>query len=198
MKIVIINTKCSNLFSVKTMLKKIGCNPKITDNPDIILKANKLFLPGVGTAFAAMQQLEKKNLTQLIQNCTQPILGICLGMQLFGSSSEENDNIKTLGIINTSVTRIQCYDKKLAIPHMGWNKVIFLKQHPLFYGIKNNHYFYFAHSYIMKINQSTIAYTNYGKLFSSVIAHKNYLGVQFHPEKSSTSGKQLLKNFLEI
>ncbi|ADV33853.1 imidazole glycerol phosphate synthase, glutamine amidotransferase subunit [Candidatus Blochmanniella vafra str. BVAF] len=196
MKIVIIDTKCSNLFSVKTILKRLGCNPKITNNPDIILKANKLFLPGVGTAFTAMQQLEKTNLVQLIKNCTQPILGICLGMQLFGSISEENDNIKTLGIINTPVIRIKY--KKLSVPHMGWNNIIFLKKHPLFHGIKNNHFFYFAHSYIMKLTQSTIAYTKYGELFSAAIAYKNFLGVQFHPEKSSAPGKQLLKNFLEM
>lgn len=197
MKIAIINTKCANLFSVKTMLKKIGCHAKITDNTDIILNSDKLFLPGVGTAAAVMKQLKNKNLIQLIKNCTQPILGICLGMQIFGSISEENNNTKTLNVINTPVKLIKKFPG-LSIPHMGWNKIIPVKDHILFYQIKHDHYFYFAHSYVMDINQSTIAHTRYGQLFSAIIEHKNFLGVQFHPEKSSNSGKQLIKNFLEI
>lgn len=196
MNIVIINTNCANLFSVKNMLIKLGYNPVISDNPDIISQSDKLFLPGVGTAAAAMNQLKEKKLIQLIKNCTQPILGICLGMQLFGSLSEENNNINTLNIIDIPIKRIQCH--KLPLPHMGWNNIFPLKKHFLFYKIQKNHYFYFAHSYAMELSDSTIAHTNYGQLFSSVIEYKNYYGVQFHPEKSSTPGQQLIKNFLEI
>nr|ADA82641.1 imidazole glycerol phosphate synthase HisH subunit [Candidatus Blochmannia ulcerosus] len=196
MKIIIINTDCSNLFSVKTILKKLGYKPKITDNPNTILKADKLFLPGVGSAYSAMKQLTTKKLIQPIKNCNQPILGICLGMQLFGSFSEENNNIKTLNILDIPTKLLK--SSSLPIPHMGWNKIIALKKHPLLYNITQNQHFYFTHSYIMELNKSTIAYTDYGQLFSSIIQHKNFFGVQFHPEKSGNPGIQLIKNFLEM
>lgn len=196
MNIVIINTNCANLFSVKTMLNRLGYKPTITDDPKIISQADKLFLPGVGSAISVMYQLEKKKLISLITCCNQPILGICLGMQLFGSSSDEGNNVKTLNIIQVPVKRIQ--SDTLPIPHMGWNNIIILKEHFLFYGIKKNHYFYFAHSYAMGLCESTIAQVNYGQSFSAVIKHKNFFGVQFHPEKSSIPGQQLIKNFLEI
>nr|ADA82621.1 imidazole glycerol phosphate synthase HisH subunit [Candidatus Blochmannia americanus] len=196
MNIVIINTNCSNLFSVKTMLHKLGFSPIISDRADIISQADKLFLPGVGTASAAMKQLKKKNLVSLIQNCTKPILGICLGMQLFSSISAENNGIKTLNIIDVPVKRIQYCG--FPLPHMGWNTITIPKRHYLFYGIKENSYFYFAHSYFIEICHVTISQTNYGQLFSSVIEYKNFFGVQFHPEKSGMPGQQLVKNFLEI
>ncbi|CAD83525.1 glutamine amidotransferase, subunit with HisF [Candidatus Blochmanniella floridana] len=196
MKIIIINTNCSNLSSVKIMLNKLGCNTIITDDPDLIIQSDKILLPGVGTANTAMKQLKKKNLIQLIKKCTQPTLGICLGMQLFGSFSNENTHTNTLNIINVPVKHM--YSPTLPIPHMGWNNITILKKHDLLNGINNNHYFYFAHSYCMELNYTTIAYTNYGQPFSSVIVYKNFFGVQFHPEKSSFSGEQLIKNFLEI
>lgn len=196
MNIIIINTNCSNLFSVKTILNRLGYKSIITDDPEIINQGDKLFLPGVGNAAYAMYQLKKKKLISLITCCNQPILGICLGMQLFGSSSDEGNSIKTLNIINTPVKRIQ--SNTLPIPHMGWNNIIVLKEHCLFYGIKKNDYFYFAHSYAMNLCESTIAKVNYGQSFSAAIKYKNFFGVQFHPEKSSIPGQQLIKNFLEI
>lgn len=196
MNIVIINTKCANLFSVKIMLNKLKCKSIISDNPQIISQADKLLLPGVGTAAAAMQQLKQKKLIKLIQNYKRPILGICLGMQLFGSKSEENTHVETLKIIDVPIKRMILH--QLPIPHMGWNNITILKENALFYGIKKNHYFYFAHSYIMELCESTIAQTNYGQKFSAAIKYKNFFGVQFHPEKSSNSGRQLIKNFLEI
>nr|ADA82631.1 imidazole glycerol phosphate synthase HisH subunit [Candidatus Blochmannia nearcticus] len=196
MNIVIINTKCSNLFSVKTMLHKLGYKPVISDNIDIISQADKLFLPGVGSALSAMKQLKKKNLVDLIQNCTKPILGICLGMQLLGTISEENNGVKTLQIIKVPVIRMQY--RGFPIPHMGWNTITIPQKHCLFYGIKKNNYFYFAHSYIIKVCHVTISQTNYGQLFSSIIEYKNFFGVQFHPEKSGIPGQQLVKNFLEM
>lgn len=195
MNIVIINTNCANLLSVKIMLNKLKCNSTISDDPAIISQSDKLFLPGVGTAKAAMNQLKKKKLIQLIKNYPRPILGICLGMQLLGSNSEEN-NTKTLKIINVPVKRMKYQD--LPIPHMGWNNIIPLKEHVLFYGIQKNHYFYFAHSYAIDICTATIAQVHYGQDFSAVIEYKNFIGVQFHPEKSSIPGRQLIKNFLEM
>lgn len=196
MNIVIINTNCSNLFSVKNMLNKLGCKSIISDDPNIIRQADKLFLPGVGTAESVMCQLKKKKLASFIKHCTQPILGICLGMQLFGSSSDEGNNVKTLNVINVPVKQIK--SDSLPVPHMGWNNIVILKEHFLFYGIKKNHYFYFAHSYAMSLCRSTIAQVNYGQSFSAVIKYKNFFGVQFHPEKSSIPGQQLIKNFLEM
>lgn len=196
MNIVIINTNCANLFSVKIMLNKLQYHPIISDDPQIISQSDKLLLPGVGTAAAAMKHLKHKKLTELIKNYDRPILGICLGMQLFGSNSEEHNYIETLKIINVPVKRMLLYT--LPIPHMGWNNITILKEHCLFYGIKKNHYFYFAHSYSMEVCVSTIAQVNYGQTFSAVIQYKNFFGVQFHPEKSSTPGRQLMKNFLEI
>nr|ADA82633.1 imidazole glycerol phosphate synthase HisH subunit [Candidatus Blochmannia schaefferi] len=196
MNIVIINTNCSNLFSIKTMLNRLGHKPIISDNSDVILQSDKLLLPGVGTAAAAMQQLKKKKLVTLIQNCTKPILGICLGMQLFGTISEENYGIETLKIINTPIKRMQYHG--FPLPHMGWNTITIPQKNPLFDKIKKNNYFYFAHSYCIKICDVTGAHTKYGQLFSSVIEYKNFFGVQFHPEKSGLSGQQLVKNFLEM
>lgn len=196
MNIVIINTNCANLFSVKTMLNKLGYKSTISDDLNIICQADKLFLPGVGTAKFVMNQLKKKKLIQFITNCTRPILGICLGMQLFGSSSDEGNNTPTLNIIPHLVKRIK--SDTLPIPHMGWNNIIILKKHFLFYGIKENHYFYFAHSYAMPLCNSTIAQVNYDQPFSAAIEYKNFFGVQFHPEKSSIPGQQLIKNFLEV
>lgn len=117
-------------------------------------------------------------------------------MQLLGSESEENNTIKTLKIIKTPVKHMML--NKFPIPHMGWNNITILKEDSLFYGIKKNHYFYFAHSYVMELCNSTIAQVNYGQIFSAVIKYKNFIGVQFHPEKSSIPGRQLIKNFLEI
>nr|ADA82615.1 imidazole glycerol phosphate synthase HisH subunit [Candidatus Blochmannia chromaiodes] len=196
MNIVIIDTNCSNLLSVKTMLHRLGHNPIISDRADVISHADKLFLPGVGAASSAMKELKKKNLITLIQNCTKPILGICLGMQLFGSISSENNGVNTLNIIHTPVKRMQYHG--FPLPHMGGNTITIPKKHFLFYGIKKNDYFYFAHSYCIKVCSVTISQTNYGQLFSSVIKYKNFFGVQFHPEKSGMPGQQLVKNFLEI
>lgn len=196
MNVVIINTNCANLYSVQIMLNNLKCNAIISDDPKIILQADKLLLPGVGTAKAAMNQLKAKKLIQLIKNYDRPILGICLGMQLLGSKSEENNHIKTLNIINIPIKRIQ--SNTLPIPHMGWNNITILKEHILFYGIKKNHYFYFSHSYMMAVCQFTIAQSDYGQPFSAAIQYKNFFGVQFHPEKSSVPGRQLIKNFLEI
>lgn len=196
MNVVIINTNCANLFSVQVMLSKLGCKSIISDDLHVISQADKLFLPGIGTAEFVMCQLEKKQLIPFIKFCNRPILGICLGMQLFGSSSEEGNNVKTLNIIDTPVKRIK--SNTLPIPHMGWNNIIILKEHALFYGIKKHHYFYFAHSYAMQLCKSTLAQIDYGQSFSTVIKYKNFFGVQFHPEKSSIPGQQLIKNFLEI
>lgn len=196
MKIVILNTGCSNISSVKWAIYHIGYKVKITSDLKIIKKADKILLPGIGTPKSVMKQLRKRNIIDFLINCNKPILGICLGMQLFGKYSEENSNIKTLNIINQPVKKLNNND--LILPHIGWNKVIYNIKNTLFHKIPNNSYFYFVHSYAMSINKYTVANCYYGEFFSAVIQRKNFFGVQFHPEKSGKNGFQLLKNFLEI
>lgn len=196
MNVVILDTGCANLSSVKYAVQRLGYEPVVSRDPDIVLRADKLFLPGVGTARAAMEQLEQRELIDLIKACTQPVLGICLGMQLLGSGSDENGGIKTLGIIDQPVERMQ--DRGLPLPHMGWNQVIANADSHLFRGIDENAYFYFVHGYAMPICENTIAQTLYGEPFTAAVARDNFFGVQFHPERSGAAGARLLKNFLEM
>ncbi|QCI15795.1 imidazole glycerol phosphate synthase subunit HisH [Buchnera aphidicola] len=196
MEVVILDTGCANLASIKIAISKLGYNPTITTEPSIILKSQKMFLPGVGTASAVMQILSEKKLINIIKNFKKPVLGICLGMQLLCASSEECNGVKTLGIIKSSILRLQT--NNLSLPHIGWNQIEFQKSHALFKNIPNKSRFYFVHSYILPINQYALSTTNYGVNFSSVIQKNNFFGVQFHPEKSGKIGAQLLKNFLEM
>ncbi|QJC35205.1 imidazole glycerol phosphate synthase subunit HisH [Enterobacteriaceae endosymbiont of Donacia proxima] len=196
MKIVIIDTSCGNFCSLKFTIKKLGFNSKITNNKNLILNADKIFLPGIGSAKSIIKKLKKDNLIQLIKNCKIDILGICLGMQILGKYSEENKGIFTLGIMDYSVHLMD--NKYIPIPHMGWNKVSNIIKSPLFNNINKNSYFYFSHSYSICMNNYTIATTTYGEIFSSVIQKKNFFGVQFHPERSGINGIQLIKNFLKM
>lgn len=196
MDVVILDTGCANLSSVKYAIERLGYRPSISREAEIVFNADKIFLPGVGTAQAAMENLEERNLIELIKACTQPVLGICLGMQLLASSSEENGGINTLGIIDTSVQRMP--DLGLPLPHMGWNQVIAKADNRLFRGIDDNAYFYFVHGFAMPICKDTIAQTLYGEPFTAAVEKDNFFGVQFHPERSGSAGAQLLKNFLEM
>lgn len=196
MSVVILDTGCANLSSVKYAVQRLGYQPQISRDPEIVLHADKLFLPGVGTVQAAMEQLEQRELIDLIKTCTQPVLGICLGMQLLGSGSDESGGVATLGIIDTPVQRMQ--DLGLPLPHMGWNQVIANADSHLFRGIDENAYFYFVHGYAMPICESTIAQTLYGDPFTAAVQKDNFFGVQFHPERSGAAGAKLLKNFLEM
>ena len=196
MNVVILDTGCANLSSVKWAMERLGYTPDVSRDPDVVLRADKLFLPGVGTAQAAMNQLEERDLVDLIKACTQPVLGICLGMQLLGSSSEENGGINTLGIIDAACGLMDT--QGLPLPHMGWNQIIAQAGHHLFRGIDAESYFYFVHSYAMPVNASTIAQCDYGQPFTAAVQKDNFFGVQFHPERSGKAGAQLLKNFLEM
>lgn len=196
MNVVILDTGCANLNSVKSAVSRHGYDPVVSRDPDVVLRADKLFLPGVGTAQAAMDQLRERELVELIKACTQPVLGICLGMQLLGKFSEENNGVALLGIIDEAVPAIP--DSGLPLPHMGWNRVYAKAGHRLFQGIEDGAYFYFVHSYAMPVNASTIAQCNYGDAFTAAVQKDNFYGVQFHPERSGAAGAQLLKNFLEM
>ncbi|MDW2741431.1 imidazole glycerol phosphate synthase subunit HisH [Atlantibacter subterraneus] len=196
MDVVILDTGCANLSSVKWAIQRLGYEPQVSRDADVVLRADKLFLPGVGTAQAAMDQLRERELIDLIKACTQPVLGICLGMQLLGSRSEENQGVETLGIIDQAVPKMT--DFGLPLPHMGWNRVYPKAGNRLFNGIEDGAYFYFVHSYAMPVNTSTIAQCNYGEPFTAAVQKDNFYGVQFHPERSGAAGAQLLKNFLEM
>ena len=196
MNVVILDTGCANLSSVNYAIQRLGYQPVVSRDADVVLRADKLFLPGVGTAQAAMDQLEQRDLIDLIKACTQPVLGICLGMQLLASSSEENGGVPTLGIIDEPVSLMDTHG--LPLPHMGWNRVYPKAGNRLFQGIEDGAYFYFVHSYAMPVNTYTIAQCNYGEAFTAAVQKDNFYGVQFHPERSGAAGAQLLKNFLEM
>ena len=196
MDVVILDTGCANLSSVKWAIQRLGYEPQVSRDADVVLRADKLFLPGVGTAQAAMDQLHERDLIELIKACTQPVLGICLGMQLLGARSEENQGVETLGIIDEAVPKMT--DFGLPLPHMGWNRVYPKAGNRLFNGIEDGEYFYFVHSYAMPVNAYTIAQCNYGEPFTAAVQKDNFFGVQFHPERSGSAGAQLLKNFLEM
>ena len=195
MNVVILDTGCANLNSVKSAVARHGYDPVVSRDADVVLRADKLFLPGVGTAQAAMDQLHERELIELIKACTQPVLGICLGMQLLGRRSEESNGVSLLGIIDQDVPKMT--DFGLPLPHMGWNRVRYAADHPLFAGIEQDSHFYFVHSYAVLPNENTIATCEYGVPFSAALHKDNFYGVQFHPERSGKVGAQLLRNFIE-
>lgn len=196
MNMVIIDTGCANLSSVKWAVQRLGYAPVISRDAEVIRAADKLILPGVGTARAAMDQLSERDLIPLIKTATQPLLGVCLGMQLLGTFSDENQGVETLGIIDQPVLKMQ--DAGLPLPHMGWNRVYPKAGDRLFRGIEDGAHFYFVHSYAMPVCANTIAQCTYGEAFTAAVQKDNFFGVQFHPERSGAAGAQLLKNFLEM
>lgn len=194
MKIVIIDTGCANLSSVKFALDRLDYQSEISYDIDTIKKADKLLLPGVGTASAAMKTMQERGIIDTIRQLTQPVLGICLGMQLMLDYSAEGE-LDTLQLMSGKVEKLP--NCGLPLPHMGWNTVHFDENEPLFEGIPQDSYFYFVHSFALQPNQHTIATCEYGKPFTAVVKHNNFYGAQFHPERSGQAGAQLLRNFIE-
>lgn len=192
--IIIIDTGCANLSSVKFAFDRLNYQTRISRDVAQIQQADKLILPGVGTAAAAMRNLQDRQLIECIQNLSQPVLGICLGMQLMTEYSTEG-NVPTLNLIQARTELIP--DKGLPLPHMGWNRVSYAKPHPLFADIPSGSHFYFVHSYAVLPNEHTLAATEYGVSVSAAIGHNNFYGVQFHPERSGSLGAKLLQNFIE-
>jgi len=191
--IAIIKYNAGNISSVKNALTRLGYESIITDNVDEIKSAKKVILPGVGEASSAMMHLKEKGLDQAILNAKQPILGICLGLQLMCDSTEEG-NTKCLGIFNTKVKQFPPKDK---VPHMGWNNFSSSKGE-LFNGIKLDDDVYYVHSYYAEVSNETMATCDYIQPFSSVMQKNNFYATQFHPEKSADIGERILKNFLEL
>jgi glutamine amidotransferase len=196
---VIVDTGCANLFSVKFAIERLGFNVIISDDINVIEQADKVILPGVGSAKHAMANIIEKGLVNTLQNLKQPVLGFCLGMQLMTESSTESSNgdiIECLGLIPTKVTPLEAQGNRL--PHMGWNTLTTLVSHPVFNGIALGDYFYFVHSFAAPISEYTLANCQYGSDFSAVIAKDNFIGCQFHPERSGELGSKIIKNFLEL
>jgi glutamine amidotransferase len=193
MKLVIINYGAGNIKSIQFAFKRMGIDAILSNDPEEILAADKIIFPGVGEASTAMKMLKESGLDLLIPKLKQPVLGICLGMQLLCEYTEEG-NTKGLGIFNTKVKR---FDNTVKVPQMGWNVIKDLKS-DLFKGIKENEYMYLVHSYYAEHCQQTIAKTDYGINYASALQHDNFFGVQFHPEKSSLAGAKILENFLNL
>lgn len=193
-QIVIVKYNAGNIQSVLFALERIGVQALVTDDKESILSADKIIFPGVGEASTAMNYLKERKLDQVIQSAKQPLLGICLGMQLLCNHSEENDT-PCLGLFDVEVKKFT--SDTLKIPQIGWNN-IHIKDNPLFKGVADHSYCYFVHSYYAELNERSIATSNYEIDFSCALAKDNFYGVQFHPEKSAETGEQILKNFLAL
>lgn len=192
-KIVIIDYGAGNIQSIKFSLERLGYEGILSQDAEEIKTADKVIFPGVGEASSAMRKLKSTGLDKVIPKLKQPVLGICLGMQLMCNSSEEGDTTG-IGIFDVDVVH---FEKKFKVPHIGWNRITDLRS-DLFEGIQEKEYVYLVHSYYSPVCNDTIAKCDYGVEYSSALKKDNFYGVQFHPEKSSAAGEKILKNFLEI
>lgn len=194
MKIAIVKYNAGNVRSVINALKRFGVEPIVTDSGDELSGADKVIFPGVGEASSAMNYLRSKNLDAAIKSLKQPVLAVCLGMQLLCKYSDENDT-QCLGIVPFEVRRFPADEMK--VPHVGWNNISSLRS-ALFEYITEDSRVYFVHSYFVEKTEETIADTVYGAEYSAAIQHENFYGVQFHPEKSGLVGARILENFLKL
>jgi imidazole glycerol-phosphate synthase subunit HisH len=191
--IAIVKYDAGNITSVKNALYRLGCDAIVTDNVTQLQSAEKVIFPGVGNAGFAMQNLQEKKLDAVIKQLTQPVLGVCVGLQLLCAHSEEEDT-ECLGIFNTKVKLFPAND---IVPHMGWNNCE-IKTTVLLNGITAEDNFYFVHSYYAELNAATVASCNYIETFSAVMQQNNFYAAQFHPEKSGKAGELFLQNFLNL
>lgn len=195
MKVALVKYNAGNIQSVLYALERIGITAMVTDDHEQIRSADKVLFPGVGEARSAMESLQEKNLDQLIKELKQPVLGICVGMQLLCVSSEERDTAG-LGIFDVKVKRFPPAPS-LKIPQIGWNTINNLRS-KLFAGLKEDSYIYYVHSYYAELSEWTIATSEYGIAYSAALNKDNFYGVQFHTEKSADAGEQILRNFIEL
>lgn len=195
MKIAIIQYNAGNVQSVQFALKRLGYEAVISADETILRNADKVIFPGVGNAKAAMESLVESGLDSLIPTLTQPVLGICVGMQLLCNHSEENDT-RALGIIDTAVKKFPA-NAGMKVPQMGWNR-IYNYQSKLLTGLPEQSFVYYVHSYYAELCEATVATTDYILPYSAIIQKNNFYGVQFHTEKSAAAGDQVLSNFLTL
>jgi glutamine amidotransferase len=192
MKVAVIKYNAGNIRSVLFALERVGIKGEVTDDPQLLRSADKVIFPGVGEASSAMKYLRERKMDDLIVSLKQPVLGICLGMQLMCKYSEEGDT-DCLGLFDKTVKRFNGNK----VPQVGWNNICSLHS-PLFHGLSENAFMYFVHSYYVEKGTNTIAVTDYEGEFSSAIQKDNFYAVQFHPEKSGKEGEALLRNFLAL
>ena len=204
MEVAIVDYKAGNIYSVIHALERLGIKPVLTDDPEIISKADKVLFPGQGEARQAMQQLRSRGLDKVICELQQPILGICIGQQLMCRHSDEGDT-ECLGIFDIDVKRFQPQRHEDKVPHMGWNSLRFtqgeglrVKDKGLFKGFKGGEFVYFVHSFYVPECPWTIATTDYIQPFSAALHRDNFYATQFHPEKSGSVGERILHNFLNL
>jgi len=188
--IAVVQYNAGNIHSVSTALQRLGLVFEVTADPERLRAADRVIFPGVGEASTAMAYLRERGLDGILSSLTQPVLGVCLGLQLLCRYSSEND-ATCLGVIEADVVR---FSKPRKVPHMGWSRV-YHNQHPLFEDIEQGAYFYFVHSFRAEVTEATIATCTYEEEFAAGIAKRNFVGVQFHPEKSGEMGQRVLRNF---
>ena len=194
MNVVLIDSGGANIGSVRYALERLGVDAPLTADADLIRGADRVILPGVGAAGTAMALLRECGLAEVIRGLQQPLLGICLGMQLLFDASEEGD-VSCLGLLPGTVTRLHGGDG-IRVPHMGWNALTPLRGHPLLDGIPDGAQAYFVHSYCAPVTADTLATCTHGQTFAAVVGRGNRFGAQFHPERSADVGVRLLQNFL--
>jgi len=193
---VIVDSGGANLASLQYACERLGARTHVTNEARMIRSAARVILPGVGAAADAMQRLRQSGIAALLPALTQPVLGICLGMQLLFRRSEEGPT-DCLGVLADSVRRLRAEPGR-PVPHMGWNQLCALHQDPLLEGIAPHDYVYFVHSYAVPVSSDTLATAHYGEPLSAIVRHRNFWGTQFHPERSAATGARLLANFLRF
>ncbi len=196
MSVVLVDAGGTNIGSVRYALQRLGADAELTSEAAAIRAADKVILPGVGAAGPGMTRLRELGLVEVLRSLRQPVLGVCLGMQLLCTHSEEGDTA-CLCLIPASVRRF-AEAPGLRVPHMGWNEVSIRREHPLLAGLGEGEQAYFVHSYAVPVGDWTLATADYGGAFSAMVAHRNFHGMQFHPERSAGVGARLLKNFLDL
>jgi len=194
--IAIIDSGGANIASVQFALERLGAASVLTDDATTIRSADKVLLPGVGAAPVAMQRLAQTGLVDCIRDLTKPVLGICLGMQLLFAHSAEGDT-PLLGLFSSGCSGFTPASGR-SVPHMGWNRLACRQDHPLMTGVDDGAHVYFVHSYFAPVTSDTVAASSYGDDFTAIVAKNNFMGCQFHPERSGPVGAQILRNFLEM